>query len=160
MNWSHGTTELIIRARFFSSDGVNFSGSSYGFDTWNLDVKTGNGTLSFDYHYGYFCGYYYCQDWQIALDFAPGSFNGLPAKFPKLIGGTLTFRDSYHWFSEEANGRVVSVSSKVVQTPGLSSAYFTAVGVPEPASWAMIVAGFGAIGSVMRARRKTVVVLA
>lgn len=44
----------------------------------------------------------------------------------------------------------------------LDVTYVTTVtpGVPEPASWAMLLLGFGAIGAALRSRRKTVAALA
>lgn len=42
--------------------------------------------------------------------------------------------------------------------PGLSNISFSAAGaVPEPASWAMLIAGFGLVGAAARRRRQTVV---
>ncbi|MBW8911224.1 MAG: PEP-CTERM sorting domain-containing protein [Sphingomonas sp.] len=40
------------------------------------------------------------------------------------------------------------------QAFALSGAAHIAAGVPEPASWAMMLFGFGAIGGAMRSRRK------
>jgi len=155
--WDNGTD---FPGPFFYSDGVNFGGWNYGFDSWDLNVQSGDGTLSFDYHYGYGCGYYGCQDWHMTLNFAPGSFDSLPAKLPKLVGGTITINNSAHYFTEEASGTVLSVSSKLVQTPGVSFAYFSAVGVPEPASWTLMLGGFGLVGGAMRSRRKAALTFA
>jgi hypothetical protein len=38
--------------------------------------------------------------------------------------------------------------------------YAFAVGVPEPATWALMLAGFGGLGAAMRARRKTAAAIA
>ncbi|WP_174274294.1 PEPxxWA-CTERM sorting domain-containing protein [Sphingomonas bacterium] len=48
----------------------------------------------------------------------------------------------------------VGSNNSISQDGAIDNVALTAAAVPEPASWAMMVAGFGAVGSAMRSRRK------
>lgn len=104
------------------------------------------------------CGHSYCENWQVNLTFAPGSFDTFPTKLPHLIGGDFAHSAGGHWLVTDTNGYVVGVSAKVVKDPGQSGMEVRQV--PEPASWAMMLGGFGVIGGVMRGRGKPSVAFA
>lgn len=115
-----------------------------------------NGTLSFSHYIlDANCGHDHCETWQIDLQFAPGSFDTFPEKVPHLISGQMDFYSLDYGFSFHAYGDVFRVTSQVVDRPGDSG--FWVQPVPEPASWAMMLSGFGLVGGAMRARRKTAV---
>lgn len=99
------------------------------------------------------CGHYYCEDWEINLNFGSGAFDTFPAKLPHLVSGDFTFNVGGHWWGGNAYGDVLKVTAKIVTEPGQSGARLAAV--PEPASWATLVAGFGLVGSAMRLRRRS-----
>lgn len=63
--------------------------------------------------------------------------------------------------SVSAGGSLSSASGALTALPGGGYGYPTAAaGVPEPATWAMMIMGFGLIGGAMRRRRATALVLA
>ncbi|QDZ08977.1 PEP-CTERM sorting domain-containing protein [Sphingomonas panacisoli] len=60
-----------------------------------------------------------------------------------------------------AGGSLASASGALSPLPGGGYGYPAAVsGVPEPATWAMMIMGFGLIGAAMRRRHATPLVLA
>lgn len=59
-------------------------------------------------------------------------------------------------FSFTANNVSSLVMSNAVGTFGLSTLTFDSGVVPEPASWAMLISGFGLVGAVARRRRNVV----
>ena len=65
-----------------------------------------------------------------------------------------TFSNSRLWNDANATGSGM-VSGYVVEFGGLNSG-----AVPEPATWAMMIAGFGAIGGTLRRRRSATVAFA
>lgn len=76
--------------------------------------------------------------------------------FDNLVVGLDTFGSTY-----SVNGNTFSFMSPGTNSPGTQTATFTFGGrgaVPEPATWAMMLIGFGAVGASMR-RRKTTRVL-
>ncbi len=85
------------------------------------------------------------EDWLYQLDtYISLGFNG---------GGTLDYGNT-SFFNIELPEDVKLLSSSNVL---LSTPYQPATGaVPEPATWAMMILGFGAVGGVMRSRRRAV----
>lgn len=149
-----------MEADDFYSDGRNFSQWDWNDPAKFYGVSAGDGTLSFSYGYNDGdCGHVFCEDAEIKLKFAPGSFNTLPASLPHLIGGDISLSQSSHWSSLDASGKAWSVTARIVGAPGQSNFTLAATpaAVPEPSSWAAMVAGFGLIGGAMRARRKAAV---
>ncbi|UTP38047.1 PEPxxWA-CTERM sorting domain-containing protein [Phenylobacterium sp. LH3H17] len=79
--------------------------------------------------------------------------------FAGLGDGSLDFRlddnswgDNFYDFTQGVDGGLVDVGTGPIITPG---------GVPEPATWAMMIMGFGGVGSMLRAnRRRQALVLA
>lgn len=140
----------------YYSDGHSFSqfnweeGESYYYAT----AANGKLSLSHSLQDGD-CGHTYCENWQIDLKFAPGSFDSFPDHLPHLLSGKMTYHASSHWSGFDAYGDAFRVTAQVVDQPGQSA--FWVRPVPEPASWAMMLGGFGIVGGAMRARRKTAV---
>lgn len=68
--------------------------------------------------------------------------------------GTFDYVEQYHSFGRfELLGSVSSFSAKVIQDDGRRGLSFTYNPVPEPATWAMMIAGFGLIGATARRQR-------
>lgn len=101
---------------------------------------------------------YGCVEWGVNLQFAPGSFSTFPAHVPALVRGDFYWTAGSHWSSEDATGAITVVKSKLVDAPGPWR--FDVRAVPEPASWAMMLIGFGAIGGALRRGRKPAITFA
>ena len=104
------------------------------------------------------CGYV-CTTWNILLNFPSGSLdNTLPGTFPHLSSGSFSYSEMSHWQGYDASGRIMQVTSRVVNEPQIWTLGFalTPSSVPEPASWAMMLGGLGLIGGAMRRRRTSV----
>lgn len=100
------------------------------------------------------CGHYYCYNWVINLNFAPGSFNTLSDKLPHVIGGDFTFYASAHWWSMGAGGEALKITSTAVTEPGEAGLYLQPV--PEPATWGMMIGGMAFVGWALRRRKVSV----
>jgi len=79
---------------------------------------------------------------------------GLASLFSSLSGGSVAYGlvdldpfDNFYDFTQGLDGGLIDVGTGPIVTPD----------VPEPASWAMMLVGFGAIGGALRARRKVAV---
>lgn len=72
-----------------------------------------------------------------------------------ITGGTGAFADATGSFL--GIGQIKFAGGPPVATLKISDGTIVARGVVEPESWAMMLAGFGAIGGAMRSRRKLVV---
>ena len=70
--------------------------------------------------------------------------------------GTVTTipQVSYVSASYVAGGSLANPTNTGVGAPGYFGPNFTAGGVPEPTSWALMLVGFGGLGVAMRSRRK------
>jgi len=81
-------------------------------------------------------------------------------RHPGLLGGVLTWDDSPQYFTT-ANGGAFSVTFNNIAgfTPGgdakgsVTIHVDSAGAVPEPAAWAMMIAGFGLAGATLRRQR-------
>lgn len=69
-----------------------------------------------------------------------------------ITGGTGLFADASGSFL--GTGQIKFLGGPPVGTLKISDGVIVAPGVVEPASWAMMLGGFGAIGAAMRGRRK------
>ncbi len=76
----------------------------------------------------------------------------LASLFTALGSGTLAYSlsdvdpfDNFYDFTRGVDGGLINVGTGPIVTPG---------GVPEPAAWAMMLAGFGLVGGAMRRRQK------
>jgi len=144
----------------YYSDGKFFTQWDWFDPTFFYNVNAGNSMLSIGYGYNDGdCGHAFCEDAEISLKFAPGSFDTLPTSFAHFQNGTINYSESGHWWSLDASGRVWRVSAKIVSAPGQSGfgVSTTQGALPEPTSWAMMLSGFGPIGGAMRGRRRTAV---
>jgi subtilase family serine protease len=89
-----------------------------------------------------------------------GSLNAFEINLPTLtLGvptvGTLSANESLFWTIELAEGD--SVRFKLDNASNDATSFtFTFTAVPEPATWAMMIIGFGAAGSMIRRRRAVV----
>jgi len=144
----------------YYSDGMSFDQWDWNDPTLFYGVSAGKGALSISYGYNDGdCGHYFCEDAEIALKFAPGSFDGLPPSLPHLQSGTIGLSQSAHWWGLDASGSVWTVTAKTVSAPGQSWFDVTTIptGAPEPTSWAMMLSGFGLIGGALRVRQRTAI---
>lgn len=71
----------------------------------------------------------------------------------------VAFVNGANWFSAEASADEYITLAKIVLTSGVAAdirqVRISGVGVvPEPASWAMLISGFGLIGGSLRSRRR------
>jgi PEP-CTERM motif len=75
---------------------------------------------------------------------AVGSFDQYSQTFATTVGDTYLYSFNVPNFAGTPDGFTVDVTNAVVGTGG----------VPEPATWAMMLVGFGGLGAAMRSRRK------
>ena len=125
---------------YFDFDSGNGANSDAGFEITNQNLIFGGST------------YYYPGAIQFAygtnsLEFAVSNAFFAPGNHGK-IGDTITLR----------MGQIFGYSV-VGGTDGLGSVVVGSA-VPEPASWAMMIAGFGMVGATLRSRRKLAVSVA
>jgi len=92
---------------------------------------------------------------------APYAGDATPENFRQIFTeGTLSFVAGYS-YSESGSGPSSSVARGYEGTARLVSIDGVAIpGVPEPASWAMMIAGFGLAGAALRNRRSPAVIFA
>ncbi len=92
---------------------------------------------------------------QIGADFGPWSQNGLTAAYGTLVG---ELNGVYSALG--ANGTFTAASTGVLNLyywdsnsgDNFGSITFSIAAVPEPATWALMILGFGAVGAAMRRR--------
>lgn len=128
---------------------AQIAGFSYGPDTLSQTVATTVGQA-------YTLSFWYWQD--------PGTPNGLDVTW----NGTSVFSQvdtdtavAYAYVS----ATVVGTGSDTLMFTAYNDPAFTyvddiALAAPEPGTWALMLAGFGGLGAVMRSRRRTAVVAA
>jgi hypothetical protein len=112
-----------------------------------------------DHHGAGFRDVFDGHTFDVTLDFGPGpvvpgswaSFNPQPEPPGDVLGVSLQFapEDPFAGFSILVDG-----------TDQLTFALDANGGVPEPASWALMLMGFGGLGAVLRARRRRGLTLA
>ncbi len=68
--------------------------------------------------------------------------------------GTPNFKLEFGSFTGELPALIVKVEFRSTETFAIDDIYYGGtVGIPEPASWALLIAGFGLTGAAMRRRR-------
>ncbi|WP_418895818.1 PEPxxWA-CTERM sorting domain-containing protein [Sandaracinobacteroides sayramensis] len=82
-------------------------------------------------------------------------FAGLIADAEGNLYGTTTGQLGDDWSSAGAIFKLSDVGFVLPSTPGEPGEPGNPGAVPEPATWAMMIAGFGLVGSVARRRRET-----
>lgn len=88
--------------------------------------------------------------------------------FGDVPGGTVTLRNTLGFTTDlSAGSHTLSLQATRLFAPasGVASQYFDNVtldvaAVPEPATWGMLLLGFGMVGSSLRNRRRTIVTIA
>jgi len=69
----------------------------------------------------------------------------------RLLSGTFSYSNIGRSVRESAEGTITGFSVQSVDSPRTADAFFTPV--PEPATWGMMLAGFGIIGAAARRRQ-------
>jgi hypothetical protein len=98
-----------------------------------------------------------------AGDYFIGAFFGSGADnvvFPGASGTVTTIPQISYVQATFGEGPSLNDPTEAFGTPGFFGPNFTAAGVPEPASWALMLVGFGGLGVAMRSRRKTMALAA
>ena len=130
VDYSHGG--YTLEGLTFALNGTNFTTTNSSLRVVNGEVYVGGNNLQADGLGGLFAN----NDFSIGFGFNSQT-------------GVLTSFDSF---------RIVTTTNRVVvRGNDLSFAGPPPAAVPEPASWALMLGGFGLIGAAMRSRRTTAV---
>jgi hypothetical protein len=92
-------------------------------------------------------------------DSSPSTWTAYDASHNVVSSGNLADVQDYSWITVAGSGITdLQISNGGVTNWqfGISQFNFTSGAVPEPASWAMMVAGFGLAGAAMRRRKASV----
>jgi hypothetical protein len=92
---------------------------------------------------------------QISADFlgSPKGFADLGST-AKFSSGGFSYSEIGRRYSAQFSGEITGFSVRSANGPGEVNVFFSAI--PEPATWAMMLAGFGVVGIGLRRRRKPV----
>lgn len=140
---------------------ITSAGGSLGGGVWNDRVVLGgdSATYSFGHDITAFGGFW---------DESPGGFGqGLIFTLNLAGGGSVQtptqldgFTGQFYGFVSTSKFSSVVVgagnSSGVAETHSLDNLSYSAAGVPEPATWAIMLVGFAGLGAAVRARRTAV----
>ena len=138
IDWTVTVSDALNSGTFIPGPGNRFTllGSAVSASATELgfDFGSANGVMVFGNTENGAPGKYYCID-------AVGGKCGIA-----FLGGEYAdpFSDSTNFYSKAGGGRIVLAN--VADT-----------GVPEPSSWALLIAGFGLTGAVARRRRSKTV---
>jgi hypothetical protein len=80
---------------------------------------------------------------------------GLNVDGPSAVDSLITTYESSAFFSSHGTGNMTVVVDSSGSPLHQSFAYVTPGGVPEPATWTMLIAGFGGVGAMIRRRRNS-----
>lgn len=161
-NHETGQTEIDRYTQSYSGQftfnvepGDNQLGHVYDEDFYSVAAFFDNGKgFSYEYPGGYEA-YYLTADFLRAIDFSS-------TKTGVLATGRGVWTEYFDDVfgkpkSTKFNATVTVVGFNVNQTPSLSFVAEYGPAVPEPASWAMMIGGFGMVGGAMRRRQKAAV---
>jgi len=149
---AHGTFFIDLDA---ADHGIPAPSFFDGHSEW-FDAHAYDSSLTFSYNLIQDdCGHAYCANWNIELNFAPGSFSNFPGHLPVIKNSYFTAEESSHWYLKDTDGYAFAVKTKIVKNP--DSWRFEVSDVPEPATWAMMLGGLGLVGGALRSRRTTTV---
>ena len=84
-------------------------------------------------------------------DIAPGQFRTLTFSFDALVNSAGPLRIAFQSFYDPAQG--LAYRQVNFDNVRLDASPIPTTGVPEPAAWALMIAGFGLAGAAMRRRR-------
>lgn len=149
-----GTTFTNVSGQVTSANG-EFSGISSGTLVSLSPVTATNGTsISFTSSFGNFIGTIKNSEFAAAAPNARVGLNALGTFTPigSLSGFTAGLADLTLGFTQTGDLIVGEAQPSISGSFTFSSPSMIA-GVPEPASWAMLIAGFGLTGASMRRRR-------
>jgi PEP-CTERM motif-containing protein len=93
------------------------------------------------------------------VELANGSFLWLSAPKPIGAGGTPFATDRQAWIRNDAlSPDWLRIGTDITHRPPVNMSFSLSgqAGVPEPATWALMIGGFGAMGSALRRRRAAV----
>ena len=150
--WGHSKFHATF---FVPIGGYGFSQEdplSPGF--WEF-TRTNGSNLDFSYETD-FCDRV-CVEWSVKLNYPTGALSGgFPDKLPYLFGGSFHYHSNSHYNGFHSDGEIWKTTAKLVDAPHIWNITFSLnpALAPEPASWAMMVGGFGLVGGAMRLRRK------
>lgn len=117
--------------------------------TLNYGVMAGPGNQAYQEHLG------------LTLNFQPGYLTGIfptSVDFAYLTSGQVGYSQSIAASATTMtfNGAVLALSSNQAPAPNPFAVITITPNVPEPATWAMMMVGFGATGAALRRRRAMV----
>lgn len=130
---------------FFKNDSTNAYKTSGAFDQYPYPFDIGSWTHNAAFTSATFTGTYY--------------FTGLSSDVPVTLNANMDCNDGLICDFANTAKLQLSLPTGVTYTSA-SGVFLTGTGsigsVPEPASWAMLVVGFAAVGTMARRRRETV----
>lgn len=138
-----------VDAAPFTSGGASPTGTTYvQSQAYNFSGNYSALVITFDEEIAAFGG-----------NFSSGSGNQLEMLVDGelLLGGVANAGDFFGFTSDKAFSRIeLRARAGSGYTYTLDNLTFSTAAVPEPASWAMMICGFGLVGSTMRRRRTQV----
>jgi choice-of-anchor C domain-containing protein len=117
------------------------------------------------------------ETYQVSFDLAGNPDGGSSTKVAVVTDGTTTTSYDFlqgshskaamgwesHTFSFKATGANATLTfasdEDTAYGPALDNVSITSGAVPEPATWALMIVGFGAVGATLRSRRRQAIVL-
>ena len=142
--FSPPTAPVVVGAGVEIPAGTITPGRGFGFDIFPTQIEYFAGE---NIHYG---------------DAGPGGFNGFVLTFagaPTITGVTLNGLTNLIpvGFSSTGNTVTLNYNNQIVALDSITvlDVHFASAGVPEPATWMMLLAGFGLLGFAMRRRPVT-----
>ena len=154
--WSTGNVDLVKSGDYFltcaggGGSCVDLSGNSPGFMTTTLDLVAGSYALSFDYTGNQLGAQYPTANFRVTV-------GSLDAVIGPLASTSAVFARYDGLFTVGAPGSVSLTFQQLGGGDPFRGAIIDSVSisaVPEPAAWAMMLAGFAVIGLTLRRRAR------